>query len=104
MDFSSGKTSVDCEAIIQLTQLINMLNETNTQFALINLTKALEKGNSQQLTFTAFEEDLVEIYRFAEDNGALNETSQILLSYLAYSSSNYPVLALLRNSLNNETN
>ena len=81
-----------------------MLNESNTQYALKNLTRALEKGNSQNLQFSAFEEDLIEVYRFSEDNGVLSETSQILISFLAHSSSNYQVLALLRNSLKIETN
>jgi hypothetical protein len=52
-----------------------MLNDTNTQYALKSLTKALEKGTQLNQKFSAFEEDLIEIYRFSEDNGALNETS-----------------------------
>jgi hypothetical protein len=65
-DYESNIQYINASSAIQLTQLINMLNESNAQFALENLARALE---SNEFNYAAHNEDLLSILEYAQQNG-----------------------------------
>ena len=103
MDFKAGKLMTSLESVLQLTRLLALLNEANLKTALRNLEVCLERGFDQNLDYSMYEEDLAQLYGCVEANGINLPHAQTLISFLANQSSNYPVLALLRNSLDSQS-
>lgn len=103
-DFANRQAFVDVDSMCQLIQLFFSLNRINKKFVLENLENALKLGDSNGLQFSAYEEDLLEIFQFTEETQMLKGAAEMILAYFGATSSNYEVLALLKKTLKKDAN